>query len=323
MTIPRPPRLLDRVRTAIRVRHYSPRTEEAYVQWIKRYVFFHRLRHPMEMGAEDVSAFIAHLAQVELLSASTQNQALNALAFLYRAVLEQDATWLEGVVRAKGPARFPVVLTHEEVRKVLSQIDGVPHLVCRLLYGSGLRLLECLRLRVKDVDFGRNEILVHDGKGNRDRVTLLPGSCKPALVQHLHDVRVLHRQDLAAGRGHAPLPDALARKYPGVATAWGWQYVFPASSHYIDRRTRVHHRHHVHETVIQKAVGEAVRRSGITKHATPHTLRHSFATELIRSGCDIRTVQDLLGHSDVSTTMIYTHVLRRGGTGILSPTDRL
>jgi integron integrase len=317
------PRLLDRVRTAIRVRHYSSRTEDAYVHWIKRYIFFHRMRHPADMGHDEISGFLSHLAVVERLSASTQNQAFNALLFLYKVVLEREVGELRGVVRADRPRRLPVVLTHEEVGCLFAQLHGVVLLVCRLLYGSGLRLLEALHVRVKDLDFQRLEITVRDGKGGKDRVTMLPATCKQELLDHLERVRYQHQEDLGRGLGRASLPDALARKYRNADREWGWQYVFPASSHYVDRRTGVRHRHHLHETVIQKAVSHAARRAGIAKPATPHTLRHSFATELIRAGYDIRTVQELLGHSDVSTTMMYTHVLNRGGRAVQSPTDRL
>jgi len=307
------PRLLDRVRAAIRVRHYSYRTEDAYVHWIKRYIFFHNVRHPADMGRDEINGFLSHLAVTERLSASTQNQAFNALLFLYKTVLEKDVGQLRDVVRAERRRRLPVVLTHEEVARLFAHVDGVVLLVCRLLYGSGLRLLEALRLRVKDLDFQRLEIIVRDGKGGKDRLTVLPATCRQELIDHLERVRQQHGEDLGRGLGRAPLPGALARKYGNADREWGWQYVFPASSHYTDRRTGVRHRHHLHETVIQKSVKQATRRAGITKPATPHTLRHSFATELIRAGYDIRTVQELLGHSDVSTTMIYTHVLNRGG----------
>jgi len=263
------------------------------------------------MGRDEISGFLSHLAVNERLSASTQNQALNALLFLYKAVLDRDVGQLTGVVRADRPRRLPVVLTHEEVGRLFAQLDGVVLLVCRLLYGSGLRLLESLHMRVKDVDFQRLEIAVRDGKGGKDRMTVLPATCKPELLDHLERVRHQHREDLGRGLGRAPLPDALARKYCNADSEWGWQYVFPASSHYTDRRSGVRHRHHLHETVIQKAVSHAARRAGLAKPATPRTLRHSFATELIRAGYDIRTVQELLGHSDVSTTMIYAHVLNR------------
>jgi integron integrase len=317
------PKLLDRVRQAIRVRHYSPRTEQAYVHWIRCYIFFHRLRHPAEMGVPEINAFLSHLAVSEHVSASTQTQALSALVFLYRNVLDREVGQLEGLVRAKRSARLPVVLTRDEARRLFAIMDGVVLLACRLLYGSGLRLLECLHMRVKDIDFERNEITVRNGKGQKDRVTMLPASCKQALRDHLAQVQRQHQDDLRQGLGRAPLPGALARKYPGADRQWGWQYIFPASSHYTDRRTGVRHRHHLHETVVQKRMGEAVRLARIVKRATPHAFRHSFATELLRSGYDIRTIQELLGHSDVSTTMIYTHALNRGGRGVQSPADDL
>ena len=321
--VPDKPKLLDQVRQAIRTRHYSARTEQAYVYWIRRYIFFHAVKHPAEMGKEELNAFLSHLALKEKVSASTQTQALSALVFLYRHVLGREVGLLEGIVRAKRPARVPVVLAADEVRRLLTQLDGVVLLVCRLLYGGGMRLLEGLQLPVKDIDFERNEITVRDGKGQKDRVTMLPASCRQPLIDHLESVRRLHTEDLRKGLGQTALPNALARKYPSADRQWAWQYVFPASSHYTDRRTGLRHRHHLHETVIQKSIAEAVRRAGLTKPATPHTLRHSFATELLRDGYDIRTVQELLGHTNVSTTMIYTHVLSRGGRGVLSPLDRL
>jgi len=317
------PKLLDRVREAIRVRHYSPRTEQAYVGWIRRYIFFHNVRHPADLGKDEVNRFLSHLALTAHVSASTQNQALNALLFLYHQVLDKDIGLIDGVARAKRSTRLPVVLTREEVRQLFSHLDGVVLLVCRLLYGAGFRLLECLQMRVKDIDFERNEITIRDGKGQKDRMTLLPRSGKQALSDHLRKVRQLHLEDLRKGLGRAPLPDALARKYRSADCEWAWQYVFPASSHYTDAHSGIRHRHHLHETVVQKSMAEAVRRAGIAKPATPHSLRHSFATELVREGYDIRTVQELLGHKDVSTTMIYTHVLNRGGRGVQSPADRL
>jgi len=320
---PGKPKLLVRVREAIRMRQYSPRTEEAYVQWIRRYIFFHKLRHPADLGTDEVRAYLSHLAVRRQVSASTQNQAFAALLFLYRQVLGRDLGPLGDVVRAKRPRRLPVVLTPEEVEQVLAHVDGVTLLICRLLYGSGMRLLECLGARVKDLDFQRNEITVRDGKGRKDRVTLLPTTCAPALNDHLERVRRLHENDLRNGLGRAPLPDALQRKYPSADRHWGWQFVFPASSHYTDARTGIRHRHHLHESVLQKQMAQAVRLAGLVKPATPHTLRHSFATELIRDGYDIRTVQELLGHKDLTTTMIYTHVLNRGGRGVRSPADRL
>ncbi len=315
--------LLDRVRQAIRARHYSPSTEQAYVAWIRRFIFFHGKRHPTEMGEPEVNQFLTHLAVHEHVAASTQNQALAALLFLYDKVLNRPLGQIEGIVRARRPRRLPVVLTRQEVRTVLDQMDGTPRLVCTLLYGSGLRLLECLCLRVKDVDFQRNEILVRDGKGGKDRVTMLPGAVKMPVQGHLEKVRLRHAKDLARGLGRAPLPDSLARKYPSADRQWAWQWVFPASSHYVDRHTGVRHRHHLHESVIQRAVKDAVRRAGLAKPASSHSFRHSFATHLLEDGYDIRTVQELLGHQDVKTTMIYTHVLNRGGKGVRSPMDGL
>jgi len=315
--------LLGPTRQALQARHYARSTEQAYVAWIARFVAFHGGRHPAEMGAADVNRFLTHLAVDERVAASTQNQALAALLFLYDSVLRRPLGRIEGVVRARRPRRLPVVLTPQEVRAVLDNLDGTPRLVCALLYGSGLRLLECLRLRVKDVDVQRNEITVRDGKGGKDRVTMLPTAVKPALQAQLEKVRRQHEKDLASGLGRAPLPDALARKYPGADRQWIWQWVFPASSHYIDAYTGVRHRHHLHESVIQRAVKEAVRRAGVPKPASPHSFRHSFATHLLEAGYDIRTVQELLGHKDVKTTMVYTHVLNRGGKGVRSPMDGL
>jgi integron integrase len=315
--------LLVRVREAVRLRQYSPRTEEAYVQWVRRYVSFNKLRHPADLGTDEVRAYLSYLATRRRVSASTQNQAFSALLFLYRHVLGKDLESLGDVVRAKRPRRLPVVLTPEEVEQVLAHLQGVTLLICRLLYGSGLRLLECLGMRVKDVDFLRNEITVRDGKGRRDRVTLLPATCAPMLNDHLLRVRRLHEEDLRNGFGRAPLPDALRCKYPGAESQWSWQFVFPASSHYTDPNTGLQHRHHLHESVPQKQMALAVRLAGLTKLATPHSLRHSFATELIRDGYDVRTVQELLGHRDLSTTMIYTHVLNHGGLCVRSPADRL
>jgi len=317
------PRLLDRVRQAIRARHYSHRTEQAYVTWITRYVRFHGKRHPAELGEPEVNQFLTHLAVHRRVAASTQNQALAALLFLYSKVLNRSLGQIEGVVRARRPRRLPVVLTRREVRTVLEELSGTPRLVCTLLYGSGLRLLECLLLRVKDVDFHRQEIRVRDGKGGKDRVTMLPSAVREPLRAHLDKVRQQHVGDLARGLGRAPLPDALARKYPTADREWAWQWVFPASSHYVDSQTGVRHRHHLHESVIQRAVKEAVRRAGLARPASCHSLRHSFATHLLEDGYDIRTVQELLGHKDVKTTMIYTHVLNRGGKGVKSPMDGL
>ena len=320
---PPKPRLLDRVRHAIETRHYSRRTEKAYIHWIKRYIFFHGKRHPAEMGAAEVAAFLTSLAVQEKVAASTQNQALSALLFLYREVLGIDLPWVDDVVRAKRPLHLPVVLTREEVRAVLQPLDGVPRLMAILLYGAGLRLLECCRLRVKDVDFAANQLTIRDGKGHKDRATMLPAAVKVDLLAHLEHVRRQHEGDLRHGAGWVELPGALLRKYPNAGRAWGWQWVFPATRIYVDRVTGQRRRHHLHESVLQRAVKEAVRSAGIAKPATCHTFRHSFATHLLEDSHDIRTVQELLGHRDVSTTMIYTHVLNRGPAGVRSPADRM
>jgi integron integrase len=319
-----PRRLLDRVRDAVRVRHYSRRTEDAYLGWIRRYVRFHAMRHPETMAEAEIAAFLTDLAVHGGVSSSTQNQALAALLFLHRDVLGHQLTWTEDVVRAKRPRRLPVVLARAEVREILLSLDGVHRIMAELLYGSGLRLVECLQLRVKDIDFGGNQIVVRGGKGAKDRVTMLPQRVQPALRTQLSRVRLLHDRDLAAGAGHAPMPDALARKYPGAATDLAWQFVFPARGTTLlpgphPRRGRLH----AHESALQRAVKEAVRVAGITKRASCHTFRHSFATHLLESGYDIRTVQELLGHRDVATTMIYTHVLNKGGRGVTSPADVL
>jgi integron integrase len=316
------PRLLDQVRREIRLRHYSRRTEEAYVRWIRRYVLFHGKRHPAELGPREVSAFLTHLATEDNVAASTQNQALCALVFLYRHVLEQPFPELDQVVRAKRPARLPVVFTPEEVQRILAELEGVNQLVAGLLYGSALRLLACLRLRVKDVDFARAQLLVRDGKGQKDRVTMLPARVEERLRRHLRKIKVQHEQDLDAGCGSVYLPNALARKDPSAARSWGWQYVFPAPKPSRDPRSGEVRRHHLSESSVQKAVTAAIRRSGIAKQGSCHSFRHSFATHLLESGSDIRTVQELLGHADVSTTMIYTHVLNRGAGGVRSPLDR-
>jgi integron integrase len=317
------PRLLDRVRDAIRTRHYSRETEKAYVHWIKRYIFFHDKRHPADMGAPEVTRFLTSLAIDAHVASSTQNQALNAILFLYRIVLERELPWLDDIVRAKRPQRLPVVLTREEVRAVLDRLDGSPKLMTLLLYGSGLRLLECAELRVKDVDFARNQIIVRSGKGAKDRVTMLPGAARPGLLRHLEAVRAQHQVDLGRGAGCVALPMALARKYPHANREWAWQWLFPATRLYVDRVTGQRRRHHLHESVVQRAVRRALRLAGIAKHASCHTFRHSFATHLLEDGHDIRTVQELLGHRDVSTTMIYTHVLNRGPGAVRSPADRL
>ena len=323
VTAPRPPRLLDRVRHALRARHASRTTEKAYVAWIRRFILYHDKRHPAEMGASEVTKFLTSLAVDGNVAASTQNQALSALLFLYRHVLDQDLPWLDGVVRAKRPARLPVVLTREEVRAVIHALRGPPRLMAVLLYGAGLRLLECARLRVKDVDFATNQVVIRGGKGEKDRVTMLPAAVRDDLARHLEAVREQHQVDVRQGAGWVELPGALARKYPHAGREWGWQWVFPATRFYVDRATGQRRRHHLHESVLQRAVKHAVRRAGIPKPATTHTFRHSFATHLLEDGHDIRTVQELLGHRDVSTTMIYTHVLNRGPAGVRSPADRL
>lgn len=320
---PRQPRLLDRVRDALRARHYSRRTEEAYTAWIRRYILFHGKRHPAEMGAVELTQFLTSLAVQGQVAASTQNQALSALLFLYREVLGHEVPWLDDLVYAKRPRRLPVVLTRDEVRTLLDHLQGVSRLMALLLYGAGLRVLECARLRVKDVDFARNQVIVRAGKGDKDRVTMLPAAVKADLARRLDHVRRQYEQDRRRGAGWVELPGALLRKYPNTGREWGWQWVFPATRIYVDRVTGQRRRHHLHETVLQRAVRDAVRRAGIGKHATCHTLRHSFATHLLEDGHDIRTVQELLGHRDVSTTMIYTHVLNRGPGAVRSPADRL
>jgi integron integrase len=315
------PKLLDRVRNAIRTRHYSQRTEEAYVMWIKRYIFFHGKRHPSSMGAEQVNQFISNLAIEGNVSAATQGQALAAILFLYRHVLDEPLPWIEDIVRAKKPMHIPIVLTPEEVRQVLDHLSGVSRLVALLLYGGGLRLLECLQLRVKDLNFARWEIFVRDTKGKRDRVTILPRAADVALREHLLQVKELHDRDLQSGFGRVILPTALERKLPNAAWEWPWQWVFPATSRWVDEKNNTERRHHLHESVVQRAMKEAVTAAGLPKRATCHTLRHSFATHLLERGQDIRTVQELLGHRDVTTTMIYTHVLRIGAKGVRSPLD--
>jgi integron integrase len=326
-TIPgqhQPPKLLDRVRIAIRTRHYSLRTEEAYVGWIKRFIFFHNKRHPLEMGEPEINAFLSGLAVKERVSASTQNQALCALLFLYRHVLERPFPQLENLIRAKRPTRLPTVMTRAEVRSLLHGLVGVERVIATLLYGSGMRLLECLRLRVKDVEFGLNRIMVRDAKGHKDRFVPLPIVARQALASHLARVKRWHDEDLACGNGSVFMPFALERKYPGSDREWPWQWVFPARDVSEDPRSDARRRHHLHERVLQRAVREAGRAAGIKRQIGCHTLRHSFATHLIQDGYDVRTVQTLLGHKDLKTTMIYTHVLNRsGGQGVRSPADAL
>jgi integron integrase len=317
------PKLLDQVREAIRMRHYSYMTEKAYVHWIKRFIFFHNKRHPAELGEQEIGQFLSSLATDSHVSASTQNQALNALLFLYREILKKDIGYVNGVVRAKRPHRLPVVLTRQEVRSIVGCLEGSDWIMAMLLYGAGLRLMECLRLRVKDIDLNSNQIVVRAGKGDKDRHTMLPAAVKEPLAKHLEGITRLHQRDLERGLGRVALPNALEHKYPNAGKEWGWQWVFPATSHFTDKVTGEKRRHHLHESVLQKAVKEAVQKSSVTKPASPHTFRHSFATHLLEDGYDIRTVQELLGHRDVSTTMIYTHVLNRGGKGVFSPADRL
>jgi integron integrase len=318
-----PPKLLEQVAAKMRVKHYSIRTEKSYIDWIKRYILHNGKTHPKDMGAEQVEAFLTHLAVQRNVSASTQNQAKSALLYLYKEVLGVELPWLDNVTQAKVPQRMPVVLTQAEVQAVLSRMDGTMWLIASLLYGSGLRIMEALRLRVKDVDFAQREILVREGKGFKDRVTMLPLSLVEPLKAHLLKVQALHNDDLSAGHGAVFMPMALDRKYPSGGKSWSWQYVFPSVKLSVDPRSKVIRRHHADEKTVQRAVKKAVKLAGIVKLATPHTLRHSFATHLLAGGYDIRTLQELLGHSDVSTTMIYTHVLNKGGRGVSSPLDSL
>ncbi len=314
-------KLLDQVKNLIRLKHYSIRTEETYINWIKRFIIFHGKRHPGEMGEFEVTQFLTHLAVEGKVSASTQNQALSAVLFLYREVLKKDLGWLNDVEWAKKPERLPVVFTKEEVKAILVRLEGTKWLMASLLYGSGLRLMECVRLRVKDLDFEYNQIVVRDAKGWKDRVTMLPVSLKEPLKKHLERVKAIHEEDLKEGFGEVYLPFAFERKFPNANREWGWQYVFPATKRSIDPRSGREMRHHIDETVLQRAVKAAIRSAGIAKNGSCHTFRHSFATHLLEAGYDIRTVQELLGHKDVSTTMIYTHVLNKGGKGVHSPLD--
>jgi integron integrase len=315
------PKLLDQVCDVIRRKHFSIRTERTYCDWIKRFILHHGKRHPSEMGQKEITEFLTHLARDRDVAASTQNQALSALLFLYREVLKNEIGWLDNVERVKRPARLPVVLSGDEAGRVFSELDAPHRLMAGLLYGSGLRLMECVRLRVKDLDFGYLQITVREGKGGRDRVTMLPVKLAKPLKRHVEKVRMQHEEDLEAGFGRVYLPNAVAQKYPKAGREWCWQYVFPSSRLSIDPRSRERRRHHIDESVLQMAVKKAIRAAGITKPATCHTLRHSFATHLLESGYDIRTVQELLGHKDLSTTMIYTHVLNRPGLGVKSPLD--
>lgn len=317
----RPLRLLDQLTERCRVKHYSLRTERAYRDWVKRFILANGRRHPQDMGAAEVEAFLSKLATEFDVAASTQNQALSALLFLYREVLKIDLPWMESVVRAKRPQRVPAVLSRAEVMRLLAMLDGQVWLMAALLYGTGMRLMECMRLRVQDVDFDRGEIAVRNGKGGKDRRVPLPQRLRERLKEQIERTRFLHAQDLAQGFGQVYLPHALARKYPNAPIEFAWQYVFPALRHSVDPRSGVTRRHHVDEAVLQRAVKSACAKAGIDKPATCHTLRHSFATHLLEAGQDIRTVQELMGHKDVSTTQIYTHVLGRGANGVLSPLD--
>ena len=317
------PRLYDRAVEVLRSRHYSRRTEKAYLHWVGRFVRFFDGRHPRQLGEEDVNAFLTDLAVRGKVAATTQSQALAAILFLYRYVLEQPLEWIDGIVRARRPKRLPVVLTREEVAAVLAEMRGVPRLVCMLQYGSGLRISEALGVRVKDLDFGRGELVVRGGKGDKDRMTVLPRALHGPLMEHLRGVRRQHRRDLELGLGRVPMPSALSRKYPNADREWPWQWVFPATRHYTDRQTGVRHRYHLHESAVAKELRRAALVSVPSKRVTTHAFRHSFGTHLLEDGYDIRTVQDLLGHSSVKTTMIYTHVLNRGGLGVRSPLDAL
>lgn len=318
-----PPKLMDRVRESLRAHRYALSTERTYCHWIKRFIFFHGKRHPADMGAAEVEAFLSHLATADRVSASTQNQALHAVLYLYKQVLGVELPWLDGIVRARESKRLPAVLTQRETAALLRHVHGTTGTVIKLLYGTGMRLLEGLRLRVKDLDLERREIVVRAGKGDKDRVTMLPASLIDELRDQLGARRVMHDKDLATGHADVELPDAIERKYPTAGKQWAWQYVFAAKDYSVDPRTGVYRRHHLGEWTIQRAVRTAARAAGIPKLVHPHTLRHSFATHLLENGADIRTVQELLGHADVSTTMIYTHVLNRGGQGATSPLDRL
>lgn len=317
------PRLYHRIIEVLRVRHYSRRTEEAYIHWIRRYIEFHKHRHPRRLSEADVNRFLTHLAVEEHVAASTQNQALSALLFLYEHVLNQPLDRIDGVVRARRPKRLPVVLTADEVSQVMAQLSGDKWLVAMLLYGGGLRLLEALRLRIKDLDFERHEVTVRRGKGDKDRVTTMPRAVSRPLHDHLRRVQVIHQQDLADGYGRAELPYALDRKYPNANREWRWQFLFPQQRRWRNPKTGEQGRHHIDESLVQRAITAAVRDAGLAKRVTCHTFRHSFATHLLADGYDIRTVQELLGHKDIRTTMIYTHVLNRGGRGIRSPADHL
>ena len=316
------PTLLERVRERIRYRHYSLRTERSYQEWVRRYIHFHGMRHPRELGAEHVTAFLSFLATNRQVAAATQNQALAALLFLYREVLGMDLPWMQGISRAKKARRLPVVLTRLEAHSILARMEGTNALMAKLLYGTGMRLMECLRLRVKDVDLPHHQLLVRQGKGSKDRITMLPVSLVDEITRHLRETRRVYEGDRAAGVAGVELPHAYAAKNPSAATSWAWHWVFPQNHLSVDPRSRVRRRHHVFDQTFSRALQRAARQARVLKPVSAHTLRHSFATHLMEAGYDIRTVQELLGHKDVSTTMIYTHVLNRGGRGVVSPLDR-
>ena len=317
----KPPKLLDQVREVLRTKHYSYRTEQTYIEWIRRFILFHQKRHPKDMGADEVQTYITYLANERNIAASTQNQALSAIVFLYKYVLQKEMIFPSDIIRPSKPERLPTVLSHAEAMSVIGHLNGVPQLIAKLLYGSGLRIMECMRLRVKDLDFENHQLIVRAGKGENDRATILPDSLIPTLKAHLETVRTIHQMDLKAGYGEVSLPYALARKHPGASKEFAWQYVFPASARSVDPVSKRTQRHHLDVSVAQKAIRQAALLAKIDKPVSPHTFRHSFATHLLQSGYDIRTVQELLGHKDVKTTMIYTHVLQRGGLAVKSPLD--
>jgi integron integrase len=319
----RRPKLIGELRQALRCKHYSRRTEQSYCNWVRRFVRFHKMRNPAEMSEAEINAFLSHLGLRRKVSASTQNQALSAILFLYKGVLKKDIKNLGDVIRARKPRHLPIVMTKDEVAEVLGHLEGTLWLMCSLMYGAGLRLTECLRLRVQDIDFGSNQIAIRDGKGFKDRTTMLPQAAKRPLLDHLEMVRGVHDRDLADGYGRVQMPYALARKYPKADREWRWQYVFPQRNRWVSRQTGEQGRHHLDESIVQKAVKAAVSETGITKRVSCHTMRHSFATHLLEDGYDIRTVQELLGHKDVRTTMVYTHVLNLGGKGVRSPMDSI
>lgn len=316
------PKLLDQVRATIRLKHFTIRTEETYIHWIKRFIIFHKKRHPLEMGEKEIREFLSNLASQLNVARATQNLALQSILFLYREVLHKEIANIDNIERAKKEVKLPVVFTRDEVNKILSNMKSTTHLMASLLYGAGLRLMECIRLRVKDIDFNANSILIREGKGGKDRITVLPKKLKEALQNHLMKVKLLHKEDLAAGFGEVHLPYALERKYPNANKEWCWQYVFPSTRLSIDPRSGKNRRHHMSEKVLQQNVKVAIKKAEVAKNGSCHTFRHSFATHLLADGYDIRTIQQLLGHSDVSTTMIYTHIINLGGNGVWSPLDR-